>query len=531
MEETIKELRSYLIRMWRFRWMGMIICWIVAVVGTTYVLLMPDKYGSEARVWIDTETALRPLMRGLAVQGNVGEQVRVIQRTLLSTPNMERVIRMVDLDLNVEDDADMQNMVSRLSKNINIRSEGKQIFQVDYEGGDATMARDIVHAVVTIFIESNLGQNRDDIAQAETFIAAQIGEYESQLRDAEEKMATFRAQNVDIISGTQGFVQKVADARSSMVSLEFELEEAIIQRNQIEARLEDTPRFLTLESSPQMGSGGEGGGSTVARIQSLYGELDSLLLRYTDDHPDVISTRRRIQTLADRYNEEKDSESGSIENEMTAKSNVPNPLYEQLTMNHVQASSVVAQLERRRLRSQEQLNRLISLQSIAPAIEAEMASFNRDYGVVKEKYESLLGSRESARLARALESDTDAVNFRMVDPPRVAAGPTGPPRVIYLGMVLLMAFGAGGSVAFLRSQLDETFVSTDRLEEFFGLPVVGSVTRLQSVGERTRSAFDGALFVAAAAVPVVIVGLTVLLLPYLTGLRGLVDVSTFGGLI
>lgn len=529
MEETIKELRSHLIRMWRFRWFGMIICWMVAVVGTVNVLLMPDQYSSNARVWIDTETALRPLMRGLAVQGNLGEQVRVIQRTLLSTPNLERVIRMVDLDLDIETDADMQNMVASLGQKIDIRSEGKQIFRVGYESANAILARDIVHAVVTIFIESNLGQNRDDIAQAETFIAAQIEEYESQLKAAEERMATFRTQNIDIISGTKSFAQKIEGTRSSMAALEFELEEANILRNQIQARLEDTPRFLTLESSPQLALGG--GGSTAVRIQSLYRELDSLLLKYTESHPDVIATRRRIQTLADRYNEEKDSDTSSVENELTNKSKVPNPLYEQLTLNHVAASSELGRLERRRARGQEQLNRLVSLQSIAPAIEAEMASFNRDYGVIKQKYESLLGSRESARLASAIESDTDAVMFRMVDPPRVAAGPSGPPRVIYLGLVLLVAFGAGGSVALLRSQFDETFVSSDKLEEYFGLPTVGSVTRLQSVGERARSAFDGALFVAAAAVPVVIVGLTILLLPYLTGLRGLVNLSAFGGLV
>ena len=46
MEELVSQLIVYLRGMWRFRWWGLALAWIIGIVGTAVVATMPDKYES-----------------------------------------------------------------------------------------------------------------------------------------------------------------------------------------------------------------------------------------------------------------------------------------------------------------------------------------------------------------------------------------------------------------------------------------------------------------------------------------------------
>ncbi len=80
----------------------MALAWIVGVVAGLVIYQMPDKYESSARVYVDTQLVLRPLMAGLAVQPNIDQQIAMLSRTLISRPNVEKLINMADLDLGVK---------------------------------------------------------------------------------------------------------------------------------------------------------------------------------------------------------------------------------------------------------------------------------------------------------------------------------------------------------------------------------------------------------------------------------------------
>ena len=90
-----KDLLSYLPGIWQHRWAGFWTTLTIGVLALIVVLLLPTRYEANARVQLDTQSILKPLMEGLAVQPNVDQQVQMMARTLISRPNVERVAELV----------------------------------------------------------------------------------------------------------------------------------------------------------------------------------------------------------------------------------------------------------------------------------------------------------------------------------------------------------------------------------------------------------------------------------------------------
>lgn len=527
MQETFDQILIQALQAWRWRWLGMLVCWLVAITGTVYVMLLPDVYESEARIRIDADSALRPLMRGLAVDNNSSSQVRLMQQTLLSRPNLQQVARTVDLDVTVDTEAQEQAMLVDLKNRIQVRAAGGQLFSVSYKDTDPIRAREVVQSLLTIFIESNLGENREDMEQAEIFLTAQIGKYESQLKASEEKMARFRAENMGIISTTGSFVEKIEGASTLVAETEQLLQEAIVTVDELRQRLAMTPQYLSPGDTVSSFNSAGQVTTSYTRLRALQQELDDLLIRYTESHPDVIALRRRIDALVVQYNRERSGDRIPID----GGPRVLNPVYEQISLRLVDMQSEVSRLERRKENAEISLEELARKASFAPAIEAEMGALNRDYDTVKSQYESLLGRRESARLSRAMESSTDSLQFKTIDPPQIPAKPSGPPRPLYLFMVLVMSFGFGGAAAFLRSQLSDTFSVPSSLSNAFQYPVIGTVSLVTDIADRARGYWRHAPFYTAACFPIVVVGAALLLLPYASRIKEALEMSSLGSIL
>jgi hypothetical protein len=118
---------------------------------------------------------------------------------------------------------------------------------------------------------------------------------------------------------------------------------------------------------------------------------------------------------------------------------------------------------------------------------AEQARLNRDYEVLKRQYDKLLEDREQVRLRSDVQSKTDAVNFRIIDPPSRPNVPVAPNRPLLLTLILIVACAAGAGTAFAKGQLQTTFATQGRLEQITGLPVLGSVGEVLTAERKTQA--------------------------------------------
>ena len=99
MEELISLILSYFKGIWKYRWYAVVIAWIVVLAGGHKAYSLPNNYQASERVFVDTRTILKPLLAGMTTVPSMEQQVSIMSRTLISRPNVERVLRMVDLDI------------------------------------------------------------------------------------------------------------------------------------------------------------------------------------------------------------------------------------------------------------------------------------------------------------------------------------------------------------------------------------------------------------------------------------------------
>src|ERR1700744_3867083 len=142
MEGLIDQALAIAKGMWRFRWQSLLVAWVIGIVAVIVVFRVPDEYEATARIYVDTQSILRPLMSGLAVQPNVDQQVEMLSRTLISRPNVEKLVRMADLDLSLKNKAAQESLIDNLTKTLKISSTSRDnLYSLSYRDSDPAKAR------------------------------------------------------------------------------------------------------------------------------------------------------------------------------------------------------------------------------------------------------------------------------------------------------------------------------------------------------------------------------------------------------
>ena len=186
MQDIFEEIIDYLKGIWLKRRYIIIATWLICPLGWYFVAIMPNVYESQARVHVDTQSLLRPLLKGLTVETDPNIQIRLMVKTLLSRKNLERISRMTDLDVQASNDEEYDQIIKNLKENIKISGVGREnIYTLKIKDEDPEVAMNIVRSALTVFIENTLGDNRGKTDSSQKFVNTRIKDYENQLSAAE----------------------------------------------------------------------------------------------------------------------------------------------------------------------------------------------------------------------------------------------------------------------------------------------------------------------------------------------------------
>jgi polysaccharide chain length determinant protein (PEP-CTERM system associated) len=491
MNEIIYKIKNYIRSAWRFRWQAIIVSWIVAVIGWSVVFMLPSKYASEAKVYVDTESVLRPLLQGLAVQNDMNQRLHLMTRTLLSHENLKKLLMLTDLDHKAASREDEERLIDWLRRailvDVNRRPipgtrETENFYTIAFEYDDRFMAQRVVKVLLDIFVESALGDTRIESDAAQQFLQKQIVEYESRLLEAENKLTEFKRQNVDTLPRDSGGIfNRLETARTDLEAVELEYKEARIRRDELKNQY-DTTLAEERRRQERLGFNAASNTPTGQRLLAMQTRLDDLLLRYTDQHPDVKELKSKIEELRKQAASQPPTTSAPVTGSNTGGSSA----LEELKLAYRQSEVELRAVSLRRSEYQERVRELKKKLDTLPKVEAELTRLNRDYSINKENYQELVQRLESAKMSERAGEAGDSLKFRVVEPPKVPLLPVGPPRPLLTVGIFIVALGIGGALAFLLSQLKPVYFDTRTLSTELEFPVVGQVSRVMTDDVKTQ---------------------------------------------
>lgn len=494
MHEILAQIYGYVWGAWRFRWPGLALAWILALAGWAFVwTLPPGDFKATARLHVDSSSLLRPLLGGLAIQPNMEQRVEMMSRTLLSRPNLEKLIRMSDLDLNTKTEKDEEVMINSVKRSLRLSGSARNqsLYSISFQHKDRDVAKRVVQSLITIFIENALGDKRRDSSGAQAFIDQQIAEYELRLSEAEARRVDFRQRNMGRLPGEAGgYYKRLEAAKSELKSTQLQLSELKNRREELNKQAKG--------EKPMTFSGTFGNSQTLSpidrRIQMFQEQLDRLSLNYTDLHPEMVQIRLKIEALE----EEKRAAYEAVEGGDTSAASLgSNPVYQNIRSMLTETDGRIAELE---VRVKEYSKRVKDLEDVVnniPDIELELKQLDRDYSVIAGQHQALLKRRETALLSEKVEKNTDDVKFSVIDPPFVPLEPMQPPKLLYNSGILVISLLAGLALSLLITLIRPVYMDGRSLGNSLGLPVLGTITRIPSP-EGARASIRKAIIFGAS---------------------------------
>jgi polysaccharide chain length determinant protein (PEP-CTERM system associated) len=304
------------------------------------------------------------------------------------------------------------------------------------------------------------------------------------------------------------YFSRLQEATTARDTLHTSLAVAESRRTEIQRQLAGEEPFLFgFDAGPDSTAASAGtSGDLTYRIQQLQKTLDELSLRYTEKHPEVISTRATLEELKRRQAEElarvKSSGRGTGS---LASSLKTNPIYQNLEMELNRTQVRVAELRQELAEAQSTVADLRRRVDTVPEVEAELTRLNRDYEVTRQRYIELVQRREKASLSEEADR-TGTVKFQVIDPPAADFKPVAPKRPFLMISVLLLGLAAGAGVTYLMNQIKPVFHSVRTLAAVTGLPVLAAVSRTFEERHRQERKLELMKFSAATLTLIIAFG-------------------------
>jgi len=406
---------------------------------------------------------------------------------LLSRPNLERAIGVMNMDSEVKSPKAMEGLILSVRSRIDVTGDERtSTYQISYSDTDRATARRMVETLLDIFIDDTLGKSTDESDSAIAFLDRQIQKYEQLLQQAEGRREEFKRKNFGLMpkDGVNYFTQ-FQQVNSELESIELNLGEAISRRDQLRSRLAALIEDSKAENATARSIYDE-------RIADQEARLVDLLLVYTEEHPDVINASTVLDALRERRDEElaaaKPAQQPSL---------VDNKVYQEIQILLANVEADISSLQTRRASFKKKVVELTKLIEIVPKIEAELQRLDRDYDVHKRNYTELVQRRETARISEDVEAGTEQVKFRIIEPPYVPIKPSFPNRVLFDLAVLVVALGIGYGLSLLVSLFQPVYSSPNEIRRTLGVPLLGAVKQFDTdevLSARRRNLF---YFIAA----------------------------------
>jgi polysaccharide chain length determinant protein (PEP-CTERM system associated) len=449
----------------------------IALLSIAVALFIPRSYSASTTILAQESDIIQPLLEGRAVATGVADRAGIARQVIFSRKVIGDILQtggwLADHPSPVQQDRLMEQIQDR----IQITSPRPNLVQIAYRDSDAKRTYDVTQRLSALLISEILAAKERESRDAYLFIDSQVQGYYRKLADAETKLQDYRSRNADAQPGS------VVDTNSRIGALRTQVEQTRMQL------LDQRSRERSLASQLS----GESAVTAVQTRENLYrtqllelqGQLDTLLLTYTEQYPDVVRIRHQMADIRNSMQQEqKRRESGNanaLSDEVQG-----NPLYEELRSKLADSRREIGAAESRLEMSQSMLDEEIDRSRRIATSESALAELTRDYEVNRDIYQDLLKRRENARVSMELDQEKRGLTLRVQDPAIMPLRPTGL-RFLHIALAgLLLAIAVPVGLLILRARFDPRIRSPRQIEKLGQLPLLAVIPSYFTPRDRRR---------------------------------------------
>lgn len=363
----------------------------------------PKIYEAKSIILIQEKNMVDPLMKDLVVSSNFSEKISILKEEILAWPRLLLLIERIGLNKDIHGPEEMERFIMKIKSEINIQMHGNEVVSISYQGKDPYKTQSLVNTLSDILIEKNLSSQKEDTGSAIDFIKTQLDIYKNKLKDSESALREFKEVYGDTLSTTRPPLKK----------------EEVQEENFYE-------------------------GVTLRQINEKLNNLKTAMIfasvEYTDEHPQIIDLKKRIQSLVEKRDQYIEKAAQKVGAKPESYLNI--------------ADSIPLQ--------QETLSRLIRDNEINTKI----------YGMLLERY-------ETAKITESLDKSSNKGKFRIIEPARLPLTPVKPDKIKFLLFGLLFGAAIGFGLIYFIEITDPSFKTEDQIEKFCNRPLLGSISTIR----------------------------------------------------
>jgi polysaccharide chain length determinant protein (PEP-CTERM system associated) len=506
-------LEVFLRRIWY-----LVIPFVAVMVGTiVYALTVPKEYRASTLVLVTPQKVPEDFIRP-TVTSRIEDRLQSIGQEIMSRTRLERVISEFKLYQEESKSKSLEEIVEVMQKNIQVQLPGKAregYFTISYIGKDPKIVTLVTNKLASLFIEENLKLREQQAVGTSEFLSVELSATKAKLEEQEKVISDFkrkhlgelpeqREANLRVLDQLQMQSQRIGDGIKAAQDRKLLLQK---QMQDYEMLVNTAAQSLAAQEEASQATLPSLGASPPpavkprnphsAQLEQLRNYLSDLQAKYTEKHPDILVTRKKIADLeaksaqfeaaqAEAEKEERRSAPAAASapaKPSTPKRSIPldfrlTPRYKELETQVISVDQEIARLKQEDLKIRSQIAQYRERIENTPSREQALAVLTRDYNNTREIYSSLLSKSQAAQQAENLERRQKGEQFKIIDPARIPEKPFRPDITKILLIGLFLGLFGGAAAAFFREQMDRSFRDAEDLQVTLGFKVLANIPRI-----------------------------------------------------
>ncbi len=454
------DYKRYLELLLRYKRLFLVTALMILTGAVVLSYILPKRFEAKSTVFIE-KNVINELVKGIAVTPSMDQTIKVLTYAITSRPIMVKVINELDLLTKKNSDAELEELLKDIQKNVTVKVKDNNLFIISYVDRNPRVARDFINTLVRIYIEENVSSKREESYGATKFLSEQIGDFKEKMEKADAELSRYKASKGGIIAIDEAKLFEEINASQQ------KLYDIQLRRKHLEG-LKPVARRT---SDPMLGN-----------LLILQKRLEELRSQFTDSYPEIVRVKGEIEAIKEQVRTRKDEgrtvidpqEIGKIEAELAALRSSEESLKRYISTNQALLKNI-------------------------PTAKASLDQLETEKKKQKELYDQLMTRHGQSEMSKQMEVQDKTTTFRIVDPAVMPIKPASPNRlkIMLLGLVGGIA-GAMGLLVLL-DLMSNTVKSVESVKSF-GYPVLAVIPRMQdiTVAERMRRQ-DLRLYIVAAS--------------------------------